>query len=96
MAVKITSKNYNGSNLPTQISAPANTFEVGIQSIPGLIFQINNSNPIVLGRTGIFSLNVENYDTISTIAFPSNDNAIITNNNNFYLKIDLLSGEKEG
>ena len=47
--------------------------QLGIQALPGTIFYLNNnetrSNPIMLGYTGMYELNLEGIAEINTLSF---------------------------
>ena len=44
--------------------------QLGIQSYPGIKFYVNNSsNPIIIGQTGIYELNVEGLSEITSLRF---------------------------
>ena len=47
---------------------------LGIQATPGTLFYLNNSkNPISVGTTGIYELDLQDRGTITSIAFVDND-----------------------
>lgn len=44
--------------------------QLGIQTYPGIKFYVNNSsNPIIVGQTGIYELNVEGLSEITSLRF---------------------------
>jgi predicted nucleic acid-binding Zn-ribbon protein len=44
--------------------------QIGIQTMPGVKFYLNNSiEPIIVGSTGIYELNVENLTEITALSF---------------------------
>ena len=48
--------------------------QLGIQGPPGLRFYLNNgTNSIMIGKTGIFELDLENIGRIYAIRFPEED-----------------------
>ena len=71
--------------------------QLGIQSLPGTKFYLNNSNdPIIIGNTGIYKLNLNGLSEITAISFDrASINSIIANQDG-YLIVDILyeDGEK--
>ena len=47
--------------------------QLGIQALPGTVFYLNDdtirSNPIIIGYTGIYELNLEGIAEINTLCF---------------------------
>jgi hypothetical protein len=70
--------------------------QLGIQSLPGLRFQLNNSNAIMIGSTGIYELNVEGYAEIKYLNFQSDSLKNVSENDGAYLIIDVISKEEGG
>lgn len=66
-------------------------YEIGIQTLPGVKVDINRQS-IIIGRTGIFNLNVENYGSVSSIKLNA-DNPLF-DSDTFYLIVDIMV-EKE-
>ena len=65
-------------------------YEFGIQTLPGLKINING-NPIIIGRTGILQVNVENYGQIENVKIISVDGGNpIADSSNFYFIIDMI------
>lgn len=65
--------------------------QLGIQALPGTQFYLNGSNnPIIIGNTGIYELNVEGLTEINSLQFNSNSLNTIKNNNNAYLIVDII------
>jgi len=74
----------SSSNYPAEVSwsalATGNIFEatpnitqLGIQTYPGLKFYVNNSaNPIMVGATGIYELDLEGLGSINSIRIDRN------------------------
>lgn len=70
--------------------------QLGIQSLPGTKFYLNNStNPIIIGQTGIYELNLEGMSEITALTFDAKSISAISNNNNAYLIVDIIY-EKRG
>lgn len=69
--------------------------QLGIQTMPGVKFYLNGSvDPVIVGSTGIFELNVENLTEITSLSFDLASLNTINSNNTAYLIVDLLY-EKE-
>lgn len=65
--------------------------QLGIQALPGVKFYLNNStDPIVIGQTGIYELNLEGIAEINALKFHPDSITNIINNKNAYLIIDTL------
>lgn len=64
-------------------------YEIGVQTLPGLILDINN-NPVIIGRTGIFNLNTENFGEMVSIKIVTEEGRDITTSNNFYFILDMI------
>lgn len=71
--------------------------QLGIQTLPGMKVYINNhTNPVIVGQTGIYELNVDGISYITDLRFDGSTLSVINKNqNNAYLIIDYLY-EKEG
>lgn len=70
--------------------------QLGIQTLPGVKVYINNhTNPIIIGQTGIYELNVDGLSNITDIKFDGESLNLINNSTNAYLIIDYIY-EKEG
>ncbi len=71
--------------------------QMGIQSFPGLKFYLNNSNTsVIVGTTGIYELDLENYAEINKLSIDEHSlNLIDTNNPSIYLIIDVIT-DKQG
>lgn len=73
----------------------AGIVQLGIQTLPGVQFTINTSpNPITVGSTGIYELNVDGLTTISSLNIAKQSLDMIDNNENAYLIVDYVY-EKE-
>lgn len=65
---------------------------LGIQTIPGVMVYINSPvEPVIIGSTGIYELDLENISEISTLSFdPNSVNFINDTSNSAYLVIDAI------
>ena len=65
---------------------------LGIQTIPGVMVYINSPvEPVIIGSTGIYELDLENISEISTLSFnPDSVNFINDASNSAYLVIDAI------
>lgn len=64
--------------------------QMGIQGRPGTVLYLNNSTyPIVVGETGIYEIDLENYGQIYSIRF-SGDSLKAYDNGNDRLLIDII------
>ena len=65
--------------------------QLGIQALPGVKFYLNNStDPIIIGQTGIYELNLEGIGEITSLKFHPESIKVISENSNAYLIIDIL------
>ena len=66
--------------------------EIGIQTMPGVKFYLNNSiEPIIIGSTGIYELNVENMTEITALSFDTTSiNMINETPSTSYIIVDIL------
>lgn len=65
--------------------------QLGIQSLPGTKFYLNDSlEPIIIGYTGIYELNVENITEISILKFDYKSISAISNSDNASLIVDII------
>lgn len=66
--------------------------QIGIQSMPGVKFYLNNSvEPITIGSTGIYELNVENMTEITALSFDTTSiNMINQTPSTSYIIVDIL------
>lgn len=70
--------------------------QLGIQSLPGTKFYLNNSNdPIIIGNTGIYELDLNGLSEIIAIEFDRQSINAITLNKNAYLIVDILYEDGE-
>ena len=107
MANKIMQFRYYGekvsNNQPSNISASnlasGHIFsgylpitQLGIQTLPGTKFYLNNSiYPVVIGSTGIYELDLKGMTQITEIHFDKRSLNLINENNNAYLIIDIIA-----
>lgn len=66
--------------------------QIGIQTMPGVKFYLNNStDPIEIGSTGIYELNVENLTEITALSFDATSiNMINETPSTSYIIVDIL------
>lgn len=65
--------------------------QLGIQALPGTKFYLNNAtNPVIIGNTGIYELELSGATIISDLAFESQSIQAISKNNNAYLIVDII------
>lgn len=65
--------------------------QLGIQGLPGTKFYLNNSiDPIILGITGTYELNLEGKSEITAIGFDNTSLETISNSPNAFLIIDIV------
>ena len=68
--------------------------QLGIQTVPGTKFYLNNSTtPIIVGATGIYEINLEGISQITNISFDSASLVSIAQNPSSSLIIDFVYGE---
>ena len=107
MANKIMQFRYYGekvsNNQPSSISASSlasgHIFsgylpitQLGIQTLPGTKFYLNNSiYPVVIGSTGIYELDLKGVTQITEIHFDKRSLNLINENNNAYLIVDIIA-----
>lgn len=71
--------------------------QLGIQALPGTKFYLNNAiNPIIIGYTGIYELDLNGLSEITSISFDGKSLQAISNNDNAYLIVDLIYEDGEG
>lgn len=95
-------QNSGGKNYPSNLSyrslVSGSIFsnylpitQLGIQSLPGTKFYLNNSNnPIIIGYTGIYELNLEGMGEITALSFDAKSLEAINGNANSYLIVDII------
>lgn len=65
--------------------------QLGIQGPPGLRFYLNRGNdPITIGKTGIYELDLENIGRIFAIRFDKNDIENMIDKTTMRLLIDII------
>ena len=72
--------------------------QLGIQTLPGTKFYLNDIerlNPIIIGYTGIYELNLEGIAEINTLAFDLESINRISTNKDAYLIIDIVYEKEE-
>ena len=72
--------------------------QLGIQALPGTKFYLNNSaDPIIIGSTGIYELNVDGQAYINSISFDSGSINMINSGDilNAYLLVDIIYESSE-
>lgn len=72
--------------------------QIGIQGLPGTIFYLNDrtkQNPIILGYTGMYELDLEGYAEINSLQFELESIRRIANSDNAYLIIDIIYDSEE-
>lgn len=96
-------KNYpSGISYKTLVSGSAfnkyvPAIQLGIQALPGTKFYLNNAvNPIIIGYTGIYELDLNGLSEITSISFDGKSLDAISNNSNAYLIVDLIYEDGEG
>ncbi len=70
--------------------------QLGIQSLPGTKFYLNNSKePVIIGNTGIYELDLQGKTEITSLSFDGKSISAINTNNNSYLIIDIIYEKPE-
>lgn len=65
--------------------------QLGIQTMPGVVFRLNGANnPIIVGSTGIYELNVSDGASITGLQFDRQSLKMIDDSGIGYLIIDIL------
>lgn len=65
--------------------------QLGIQALPGTMFYLNDAeDPVIIGRTGIYELDLEEETEISKLQFDSDSIEAIKGNFNAYLIVDII------
>lgn len=92
-------KKNSASNLTLQTLQSGSVFhntlpivQLGVQTLPGMKIYINNhTNPVIVGQTGIYELNVDGISYITDLRFDGSTLKIIDKNkNDAYLIVDYL------
>lgn len=70
--------------------------QLGIQSLPGTKFYLNNAlEPIIIGVTGIYELELNEQTQITKIQFNSDSMKLLKDNQNAYLIVDIVYDDGE-
>lgn len=70
--------------------------QLGIQTMPGIKFYLNgNISPIIIGKNGIFDLNVENISQITALQFDKESINRLNATSNSYLLVDAIYEKEE-
>ena len=71
--------------------------QLGIQTIPGVKFYVNNSEtPVIVGATGIYELDVDGLTEITNLTFDTTAiNLIKSNPSTAYLSVDIIYDDRE-
>lgn len=65
--------------------------QLGIQALPGTKFYLNNAlEPIIIGSTGIYELDLAGDTEITAITFDVDSMKLIKDNNNAFLIVDII------
>lgn len=94
-------KNYGGPVYRTLISGSIFSdympiLQLGIQTLPGTKFYLNGSNnPIVIGGTGIYELDLQGLTEINSLQFDASSVSLINSNESAYLIIDFIYEDGE-
>lgn len=94
--------NYGGPTYRNLISGSVFTpyipmVQLGIQTLPGVKFYLNGStNPVIVGSTGIYELDVQNLTDINSLQFDAGSVALIKNNDSAYLIVDIIYDKGSG
>lgn len=68
--------------------------QLGIQTMPGTKLYLNGSNnPIIIGSTGIYELDLQGLTQINSLQFDANSVTLINNNQSAYLIVDIIYEE---
>lgn len=71
--------------------------QLGIQALPGTKFKVNNSSePIVIGSTGIYELELPDDVEITALSFEASSIAMLSNLENSSLIVDIIYEDGEG
>lgn len=70
--------------------------QLGIQTLPGARFYLNKGiDPIYIGSTGIYDLDLENKTEIVSLRFDNKTMDLINTNDSAYLIVDILYESEE-
>lgn len=69
---------------------------ISIQTLPGTKFYLNNGlNPIVIGYTGIYELNVNNLAEITSLRFDHASLSKLNSASDTYLFVDIIYDKED-
>lgn len=72
-------------------------YQLGIQTVPGTMIYLNGSeNPIIIGATGIYELDMADGIEISSLQINNASLSQISNSADGYIIIDVLYDKKRG
>ena len=70
--------------------------QLGIQTLPGTKFYLNNAlEEIIIGSTGIYELELNDQTEITKIQINAESMALINDNNNAFLLVDIIYDDGE-
>ena len=70
--------------------------QLGIQALPGTKFYLNEAvDPVIIGATGIYELDLTNGIQISKISFAHDSMENINKNDNAFLIVDIIYDDGE-
>ncbi|MBO7535626.1 MAG: hypothetical protein J6T34_00605, partial [Bacilli bacterium] len=70
--------------------------QLGVQCLPGTKFYLNNSSdPIIIGSTGIYEIDLIGETEISALSFDSGSISSVNNNDNASLIVDMIYEDGE-
>ena len=70
--------------------------QLGIQSLPGMKFYLNNStSPVIIGSTGIYELDLEGLAEITNLSFSAESLNLINANPSSYLIVDIIYDKED-
>ena len=71
--------------------------QLGIQTLPGVKFKVNDSEPwVVIGHSGIFELDLNGAIDISKLEFSLGSLKLISENPHAYLIVDIVYNSEKG
>lgn len=71
--------------------------QLGVQTIPGTLMYINNAlEPVIIGSTGIYELDLKNTSEIIALRFDEHSLDNINKLNSGYLIVDAIYNTEEG
>lgn len=86
---------FDGS-APEQPQSYLPFLQIGIQTMPGVKFYLNEAKePIMIGSTGIFELDLNGVSEITSLKFDSNSMNLINSSTNGHLIVDVVWESEE-